>query len=200
MSGHRRARQADGRIPLTPPGTRSGDASELAAVFIDLSRRYLLEGFLPRIRVALEHLEDSDLWWRPNEESNSAGNLVLHLCGNARQWIVAGIGGKPDVRRRQDEFDTRGGVSRAELTALIMRTFTDVDRELSAVSPAVLMEGRVIQGQRVSVLEAILHVVEHVSHHMGQLLWIAKARSGTDLGLWRIDDGVATPQWPKPDP
>ena len=148
----------------------------------------------------LERLEDSDLWWRPNEESDSAGDLVLHLCGNARQWIVAGIGGKPDVRRRQDEFDTRGGVSRAELTALIERTFTDVDRELSAVSPAVVMEGRVIQGQRVNVLEAILHVVEHVSHHMGQLLWIAKARSGTDLGLWRIDDAVATPQWPKPDP
>ena len=122
------------------------------------------------------------------------------MCGNARQWIVAGIGGKPDVRRRQDEFDTRGGVSRAELTELIVRTFTDVDRELSAVSPAVLIEGRLIQGQRVSVLEAILHVVEHVSHHLGQLLWIAKARSGTDLGLWRIDDGVATPQWPKPDP
>lgn len=103
------------------------------------------------------------------------------------------------MRRRQEEFDTRGGVSRAELTALIMRTFTDVDRELSTVSPTVLMEGRVIQGQRVSVLEAILHVVEHVSHHMGQLLWIAKARSGTDLGLWRIDDGVATPQWRRPD-
>ncbi|MDE2774179.1 MAG: DUF1572 family protein [Gemmatimonadota bacterium] len=109
-----------------------------------------------------EHLEDSDLWWRPNEESNSAGNLVLQLGGNARQWIVAGIGGKPDVRRRQDEFDTRGGVSRAELTALIVRTFTDVDRELSAVSSAVVMEGRVIPGQRVSVLEAILHVVEYV--------------------------------------
>ena len=199
MSGRGRARQADGRVPLTLPGTHSGDATELAAVFIDLSRRYLLEGFLPRILVALEHLEDSDLWWRPNDASNSAGNLVLHLCGNAQQWVVAGIGARRDVRRRQEEFDTRGGVSRAELTALIMRTFTDVDRELSTVSPTVLMEGRVIQGRRVSVLEAILHVVEHVSHHMGQLLWIAKARSGTDLGLWRIDDGVATPQWRRPD-
>lgn len=122
---------------------------------------------------------------------------MLHLCGNARQWIIAGVGGEPDTRLRQAEFDARGGVSRAELMELLARTFNDVDRELSRVSPAALLEGRVIQGQRVSVLEAILHVVEHVSHHTGQLLWIAKARSGTGLGLWRVDDGVATPQWPK---
>ena len=141
-----------------------------------------------------------DLWWRPNEASNSVGNLVLHLCGNARQWVISGVGGEPDTRRRQEEFDAQGGVSRAELMALLARTFNDVDRALSAVNPAALLEGRVIQGQQVSVLEAILHVVEHVSHHTGQLLWIAKACSGMDLRLWRIKDGVATPQWRKPGP
>src|SRR5688572_24497957 len=103
-------------------------AADLAAAFVDYSRRYLGEDFLPRILAALDRLSDADLWWRPNEASNSAGNLVLHLCGNARQWIVGGVGGEPDARERQAEFDARGGVTRAELVALLERTFGDLDR------------------------------------------------------------------------
>jgi uncharacterized damage-inducible protein DinB len=167
----------------------------VAAAFVDRSRRYLVDDFPPRIRAALDRLSDADLWWRPNDASNSAGNLVLHLCGNARQWIVGGVGGESDGRERQSEFDARGGVTRAELDALLERSFADIDRTLTAFDPARLLERRVIQGNDVTSLEAILHVVEHVSHHTGQLLWIAKARSGADLGLWRVQGGIAKPTW-----
>jgi uncharacterized damage-inducible protein DinB len=172
-------------------------ADPLAAAFVDRSRRYLVEDFHPRILAALDRLSDADLWWRPNEASNSAGNLVLHLCGNARQWIVGGVGGEPDRRERQAEFDARGGVTRAELVALLARTFADLDRTLRGFDAARLLERRTIQGSEVTLLEAILHVVEHVSHHTGQLLWIAKARSGADLGLWHVEGGVAKPTWKK---
>jgi uncharacterized damage-inducible protein DinB len=165
------------------------------AAFVDASRRYLIESFLPRIRVALDRMSDADLWWRPNDASNSAGNLVLHLCGNARQWIVSGVAGSADVRRRQEEFDERGPLPRAALRATLDATFRDLDRALGALDPALLLERREIQGKAVTVLEAILHVVEHVSHHTGQILWIAKARTGKDLGLWRVEAGVATPTW-----
>jgi uncharacterized damage-inducible protein DinB len=172
-------------------------AADLAAAFVDRSRRHLVEDFLPRIRAALARLSDADLWWRPNDASNSVANLVLHVCGNARQWIVAGVGGEPDQRERQAEFDARGGVSRAELVAVLEGTFADLDRTLRGFDPALLLERRTIQGHDVTPLEAILHVVEHVSHHTGQMLWIAKARSGADLGLWRVEDGIATPAWKK---
>ena len=43
---------------------------------------------------------DDDLWWRPNETSNSAGNLVLHLTGNVRQWIGEALVGIPSHRDR----------------------------------------------------------------------------------------------------
>jgi uncharacterized damage-inducible protein DinB len=194
----RGARHPDGRVPLTPePGPPPAASSSVAAAFVDQSRRYLVEDFLPRILTALDRLSDADLWWRPNEASNSAGNLVLHVCGNARQWIVGGVGGAPDTRERQVEFDARGGVTRAELVALLERTFADLDRTLRGLDAARLLERRVVQGQDVTVLEIILHVVEHVSHHTGQLLWIAKARSGVDLGLWQVRDGVARPTWKK---
>ena len=170
-------------------------SDDVGAAFVAGARHYLVESFWPRLTVALERLADDDLWWRPNESSNSAGNLVLHLCGNARQWVVSGVGGAPDVRRRQEEFDERGPISRAQLLQTLDDTFRAIGHTLDALDPAVLLERRTIQGRDVSVLQAILHVVEHVSHHTGQILWIAKARTGRDLGLWSVREGVATPTW-----
>ena len=167
----------------------------IAGTFLDKSRTLITTDYLPKIERCLDRLSDADIWWRPNEASNSAGNLVLHVCGNARQWIVSGVGGAADLRRRQEEFDERGPLPRAALLATLDATFRDIDRALGELDPAVLLERRVIQGKEVTILEAILHVVEHVSHHTGQILWIAKARSGADLGFWRVEDGVATPTW-----
>jgi uncharacterized damage-inducible protein DinB len=169
--------------------------SEVPSEFVARARHYLNDSYAPRIRIALDRLSDEDLWWRPNEASNSAGNLVLHLCGNARQWICSGVGGAEDLRERQAEFDERGPISRAGLLAVLDDTFRDIDHTLAAVDPATLLEHRTIQGTDVTLLEAILHVVEHVSHHTGQILWIAKARTGADLGLWAVKDGIAKPTW-----
>ena len=124
---------------------------------------------------------------------------MLHLCGNARQWVVSGVGGAPDERRRQQEFDERGPLPpRAHFHALLHETFVGLDRTLRDLDPARLLERRTIQGRDVTVLEAVLHVVEHVSYHAGQIIWIVKARTGRDLGLWRVEDGVATPGWTAP--
>ena len=78
-------------------------------------KRRLLEESTPRIRKCLESLTDEQIWWRPNDESNSIGNLVLHLSGNVRQWIIAGVAGQVDVRKRQEEFDAKGSMPREEL-------------------------------------------------------------------------------------
>lgn len=172
---------------------------EIGPAFVRAARHYLIDSYWPRLSVALQRMSDENLWWRPNEASNSVGNLVLHLCGNARQWLVSGVGGAPDVRRRQEEFDERGPLPRAQLVKTLDDTFRALDRTLEsfegAGTPERLLERRTIQGREVSLLEAILHVVEHVSHHTGQILWIAKARSGQDLGLWHVRDGIATPTW-----
>jgi hypothetical protein len=69
------------------------DTASVGREFIGRTTSYLIDSYWPRLSVALQRLSDEDLWWRPNDASNSAGNLVLHLCGNARQWIVSGVGG-----------------------------------------------------------------------------------------------------------
>ena len=93
-----------------------GNATPPPAEFIEASRTTLSGDYLPKLRKFAAVILEEDLWWRPNKASNSAGNLVLHLCGNARRWIVAGVAGAPDTRDREAEFAQRGEVSRAALT------------------------------------------------------------------------------------
>jgi len=160
--------------------------------FLRLSRHYLAQDYLPRIVAVLRQLSDADVWWRGNDASNSIGNLVLHLSGNVRQWIVSGVGSGADVRDRPSEFARRDGLSRDELIGLLEHTIADVDAVLARVTPAQLDEPRRIQGIDTTVMGAIYHVVEHFSGHVGQIVLLGKLRLGKDLGFWEIDaDGTA---------
>lgn len=178
-------------------------STAFALAFLDRSRRYLTDDYLPRIRACVERVGDPDaLWWRPPSGqgptgTNSIGNLVLHLAGNARQWIVSGVGGAPDTRQRQREFDERGPVPRDELLAHLTRTVQEVDAVLARVTPEQLLgERRRIQGHDVTVMEAIYHVVEHFSMHTGQIILLAKMRAGDEIRFYDVTpDGVAKRRW-----
>lgn len=163
--------------------------------FIEESRRYLREDYLPKIRRCLEALPDGDLWWRPNDASNSVGNLLLHVAGNIRQWVVSGIGGEPDIRERDEEFSADGGARAVDLLAHLEATLEDVDRVLGSLDPGRLDGRLVIQGNDVTVLEALYHAVEHFSMHTGQIIYVTKLRSGSDLRFYDVKDGIARKNW-----
>jgi uncharacterized damage-inducible protein DinB len=154
--------------------------------FISRARHHLIEDYLPKIERCLDRLTDEQIWWRPNEQSNSIGNLLLHLSGNARQWIVCGVGGAPDARDRDAEFAQRDRIARDDLRSLLQRTLADVDATLAQFDANRLVERRTIQGSDVSVLEAILHVVEHFSMHVGQILYITKQVTADDLHFYDL--------------
>jgi uncharacterized damage-inducible protein DinB len=169
--------------------------NETGQEFIARSRYHLVEDFLPKIERCLDRLDDDQIWWRPNENSNSIGNLVLHLCGNARQWIVCGVGGAADSRDRDAEFAQRDVVQRDELHSLLQLTLNDVDATLQSCDANSLLEHRTIQGSDVSALEAILHVVEHFSMHTGQILMLTKMLTNSDLAFYKFDGADAIAQW-----
>jgi uncharacterized damage-inducible protein DinB len=154
------------------------------SLFLTEARRYLRGDYLPKIQICLETLTETDVWWRANAASNSIGNLVLHLSGNARQWVIHGVGGRPDVRQRQTEFDRREGLAPAQLATQLRGTMDEVDAVLAQVDPSVLLESRRIQGLETTVFGAIFHVVEHFSTHTGQIVMLTKIRTGRDLGFW----------------
>lgn len=145
-------------------------------LFVSEIRRRLFEESQVRLERCLNELNEADIWWRPNENSNSVGNLVLHLSGNARQWILAGLGGASDQRRRQAEFDERGPISRAELIQKVREVMSEIDEVLDRLKPEDLERPIVVQGFEETGLSILIHVVEHFSYHVGQMAYIVKAR------------------------
>ena len=162
----------------------NGKAKTDAQEFIAASRVFLRDDFLPKLMRCLEEMSEDDIWWRPNEQSNSAGNLILHLCGNMRQWIVNTLGGGTFERNRDAEFASRGPVPKSELSAGIRAALTEVDAVLENLREDGLLERYTVQTYSTSGLQAIYHVVEHFSYHLGQILYIYKMRTGKDPGFY----------------
>jgi uncharacterized damage-inducible protein DinB len=160
--------------------------------FVRHARFRLRDDYLVKIIAATDGLTDEQVWWRPNEATNSIGNLILHLCGNARQWIVAGIAGAPDIRDRAREFAEREPITRDDLIGLLDTTVREVDARLNALDEALVTSNSDGPLQRVcrpqgfvqTVLDAVFHVVEHFSYHTGQIVLLAKCHVGERIRLY----------------
>jgi hypothetical protein len=156
--------------------------NKITADFLNVSCRRLGQ-MTEYLTACVKKLTEDQIWQRQGPHENAVGNLVLHLCGNARQWIMHGVGGAPDVRVRDKEFSAVGGVSGAELIALFGSTMDEAKKIIAAV-PAERMTERVHpQGRDASVLEAIYQVVGHVQQHVGQIILLTKQMLATDLDL-----------------
>ena len=170
-------------------------ANNVSQSFIQEARRLLSEEYLPKIERCVERLTDEQLWWRPNPQSNSIGNLFLHLSGNARQWIVCGLGGEPDRRQRQTEFDERKVISREELLDRLKTTMAEVDEVLANFDPARLLDKYPIQGTEASALAAVFHVTEHFAMHTGQVILLTKMLADADLVFYDFSTGKPVHTW-----
>jgi uncharacterized damage-inducible protein DinB len=155
---------------------------EFGAQFIETARSFFNE-YLTRIAACMEQVTETDVWWRPNEETNSIGNLMLHISGSLRQWIVVGIGGEADQRIRQQEFDERSAIPKEELFTKLSSTVQAADDVLAWIHPAQLSEKMQLFGTEVTWMFAIFHMVEHFSMHAGQIILITKLRTAKDLKL-----------------
>jgi uncharacterized damage-inducible protein DinB len=164
-------------------------------LFLERARYFLGTEYRTQLRLAVDTLTDEGVWWRAHEQSNSVGNLLLHLNGNVRQWILGGVGRQPDARHRAEEFAAQSGPPGAVLVADLERTLDDVDRVLAGLSDADLLEPRTIQGRDIAVLDAIFHVVEHFSQHLGQIILMAKLRAPGAINFYEDAGGLATPLW-----
>jgi uncharacterized damage-inducible protein DinB len=147
----------------------------------------MYEECLPRILKCMDQLDNDKIWWRPNEESNSIGNLVLHLCGNVRQWIYAGLGKNEDLRNRQLEFDERTIIPAGELKEKLISTMKLVRPVIANIPTEELLNIRSVQTFEETGLTILVHVTEHFSYHTGQIAYITKLLSNKALGFY---DGV----------
>jgi uncharacterized damage-inducible protein DinB len=157
----------------------------IALEFLKFSRAKLLDQYWPRLRACAESLSDEQVWWRPNENSNSIGNLILHLSGNVTQWLVASFAHKEDTRDRPAEFAQREAIPKAELLTLLGNTMDKAAATLARITELELAATYNIQGYTVTGLHAVYQVVEHFGLHYGQIAYATKLLQGRDLGFYK---------------
>jgi uncharacterized damage-inducible protein DinB len=168
---------------------------DATTAFVERSRHYLAFEYPTKIRHCLDVLPSDALWRREDEDSNSVGNLLLHLTGNVRQWIISSVGGAPDTRYRSGEFEAREGADGEALFNALRATLDQADAVIASLTSKSLLERRTIQGREVSVLEAVYHVVEHFSLHTGQIILLTKRHAPGRIRFYEDAGGLAIPRW-----
>jgi len=142
----------------------------------------------PRIEKCLGLLSEVEMWQRPNASSNSVGNLILHLCGNIRQYIISGLGQQPDTRERDVEFAANEGFTKQELLRKLTDTVAEAATVIELADDNDLLTERKVQGYTLTGIGIIIHVVEHYSYHTGQIAFWTKLLKDEDLAFYGGSD------------
>lgn len=142
-----------------------------------MSRHRLAEG-VKKIKHCLGQLTDEQVWWRPHDSMNSVANIVLHLCGNTRQWILSGIGGEPDMRDRPREFSDRSSIPKAELVRRLDEIAGQADAVLAGATDQELLRHRRIQGFDETALSAAFDCISHFRGHQQEIVYITRLQLG----------------------
>lgn len=148
------------------------------------TRRRLFEEGIPRIEKCLNLLTEDEIWHKPNANSNSVGNIILHLCGNVRQWIGTGLGKLPSVRQREEEFSMKGGLNRKEILEKLNKIQEMSEAVLSKITAEDLLAVHDVQVYQETGLSILVHVTEHFSYHVGQITYFVKAKKDLDTGYY----------------
>jgi hypothetical protein len=154
-----------------------GGIPTVGRAYIEVARRHMADR-VGRIKHCVDQLDDSQVWWRPDESMNSIANILLHLCGNLRQWIISGVGNVPDVRDRPGEFSERALIPKFALIARLDAVIAEADTTLAALDEAQLLVPRRVQGFDETVMSTIWESLTHLSGHMQEIIYITRLQLG----------------------
>ena len=161
--------------------------SSLTEIFRESSRNHLRDNLL-RVEHCLKELDEETLWFSPNSSLNSAGNLLLHLNGNIRQYILSSVGNEKDIRRREEEFRHHSDIALSSLFETHKEVVEKARAVIKVVSKEELKRYRKVQGFEMNGMQIIQHVVEHYSYHLGQIAYIVKMLKDKDLAFYKGAD------------
>ena len=137
-----------------------------------------------RIYKCLSLLDENQMWNSPNGNIPSVGCLILHLCGNARQWILSGLGGEVDNRVRDDEFVIHNNIRKSDFIFLLENLKVQLKTCLKNIPAETFSKRKKIQSFNVTGFSIIVHVIEHFSYHTGQITTLTKMYADKDTGYY----------------
>jgi hypothetical protein len=153
------------------------DSQQLANILIAAARHTLDEG-QRKIEHCVGQLSDAQVWWRSKPEMNSIANLMLHLAGNVRQWIVSGIGGAADVRNRPQEFADHSQRPKHEILKQLQATVAEADTVISQLTAVDLISPRRIQGFDTTITTALFDCISHFRGHVQEIIHMTRQQLG----------------------
>ena len=167
----------------------------VAENFIARSRYWLTKEYPIKIRCCVEVLPRTVIWARPNQSSNSIGNLLMHLTGNVTEWILGSVGGRSITRFRAGEFSQRDGADGSTLLENLETVLKEADSVLANLTEQDLERSLVIQERDTTVMAAVYHVVEHFAMHTGQIIMLTKMYAPGKIHFYEDAGGLARPTW-----
>jgi uncharacterized damage-inducible protein DinB len=166
-----------------------------AEIFLSRSRYWLTKEYPIKLRHCVNALPPGTVWARPNDASNSIGNLLIHLTGNVTEWILGGVGGQTISRYRAGEFAQKEGREGPALLDDLEAILLKADSVLAGLNQKTLERTIVIQGRETTVVGAIYHVVEHFAMHTGQIVFLTKIYAPGKIRFYEDAGGLARPIW-----
>ena len=141
-----------------------------------------------RIQKCIDQLTEQQLQYRPNDNCNSINNLILHLDGNVRQWLIATMSSADDQRNRNEEFDSSNQLAKHDLKEVLSVLEYDIRSILNDIEKIDLLASQDVQCYREPNLGILVHVIEHFSYHVGQITYITKMLLDIDTGYYAGQD------------
>jgi len=130
-------------------------------------------------------VSEEQLWWRPNDESNSVGNLILHVSGSTRHYLSRAFGVSTFTRDRPSEFAERGPISKAQLISTFDEAIREATATLDSFQTERFLEPTAEPDYYPTIFEQILGVAIHMSVHAGQIIYATKMlKEGSLNELW----------------
>ena len=158
---------------------------DISRITLEALRNRITRIFPAQVRAAVEGLTEDQLWWRPNESSNSIGNLVLHISGSLDHYLNRGLGEFQYDRDRDAEFAERRRIPKAEVMQRFDAMVARADKTFQKLTPTRLIEPSPEEKIYSIVFEDLLAVALHFANHTGQIVWIAKMfREGAIDDIW----------------
>ena len=153
------------------------DAEAVTRAALDAAVNCLAD-CLDVISHCLDQLSDEQIWWRPDPAMNSVGNMLIHLEGNLKQWILAGLTERPDTRNRPAEFAVQGGASKTELRENLSQTVQEAAEVLKKITPDEMLVERRIQGFSVTGWDAVFNSLPHFKGHTQEIVCLTRQQKG----------------------
>jgi hypothetical protein len=155
--------------------------------FLDELKDRLLRMYPEQIRACLDELTDEELWWRPNEQTNSVGNLLLHLSGNVNHYLGRGVAGSGYMRNRKAEFNEKGPIPRDELVPRWESSLETASQAFDSLTPERLLETAELGRESQAIVRLLVAVTTHYNSHVGQIVYVTKMLKAGAFSdeLWR---------------